>query len=244
MNNKYTHTGDDKKKFVQTMFDKISPKYDFFNHLTTFYIDKYWRYQFIKKLNLKGNLHVLDLATGTGDVIIKICSKNANIKGIGLDCSENMLEIAKIKSKNKISSDIEYVYGFAEKLPFKDNSLDIITISFGIRNFNNYEQALKEIKRVLKPNGILAILEFCKPKNNLFQLLFTFYFNNIIPIIGRILTSEKLFDYLPESVNNFFSKDELIQKLNEFGFSKSFSKDLTFGICSIIISKKNINLVI
>ena len=83
MNNKYTHIGKDKKQFVQTMFDKISFKYDFFNHLTTFYIDKYWRYQFIRKLNIKQGMNVLDIATGTGDVIIKICSKNKNINGIG-----------------------------------------------------------------------------------------------------------------------------------------------------------------
>jgi len=239
MNNKYTHTGEEKKNFVENMFNKISPKYDFFNHLTTFYIDTYWRYQFINKLNVKNNLTVLDLATGTGDVIINICNKNSSVNGIGLDCSKNMLEIAKIKSKNKKLSNIEYIHGFAEKLPFKDSSLDIVTISFGIRNFNNYEKALMEIKRVLKPNGTLAILEFCKPKYNLFQSLFSFYFNKIIPIIGKVLTGEKLFDYLPESVNNFFSKDELIQKLFKVGFSNQFNKDLTLGICSIVISKKN-----
>ena len=238
MSNKYTHIGKDKKNFIQNMFNKISSKYDFFNHLTTFYIDKYWRYQFIKKLNLNDNVNVLDIATGTGDIIIQICDKNKHIKGIGFDCSQNMLEIAKNKSKKKKMNNIEYIYGYAEKLPFDSNSIDIITISFGMRNFNNYEEALKEINRVLKTNGTLAILEFCKPKNNLFQILFSFYFNKIIPIIGKILTGEKLFDYLPESVNNFFSINELSQKIENFGFKNTYSRNLTLGVCSIIIGIK------
>ena len=241
MKNKYKHIGKDKKDFVQTMFDKISFKYDFFNHLATFYIDKYWRYQFIRSLNVKTEMNVLDIATGTGDVIIKICSKNKDINGIGFDCSQNMLEIAKNKSKKKKIANLNYIHGYAEKLPFESNSIDIITISFGMRNFSNYEDALKEINRILKPNGTLAILEFCRPKNSLFQKLFSFYFNNIIPIIGKILTGEKLFDYLPESVNNFFSKNELLEKIESFGFKNTYAKNLTFGICSIIIGSKSVN---
>ncbi|MAR15410.1 MAG: bifunctional demethylmenaquinone methyltransferase/2-methoxy-6-polyprenyl-1,4-benzoquinol methylase UbiE [Candidatus Marinimicrobia bacterium] len=239
MKNKYKHIGKDKKDFVQTMFDKISFKYDFFNHLATFYIDKYWRYQFIRRLNIKKGMNVLDIATGTGDVIIKICKKNENVNGFGFDCSQNMLEMAKNKSKNKKITNVEYMHGYAEKLPFESNSIDIVTISFGIRNFNNYEDALKEINRVLKPNGTLAILEFCRLRNSLFQKLFSFYFNNIIPIIGKILTGEKIFDYLPESVNNFFSKNELLEKIEAFGFKSTYAKNLTFGICSIVIGSKS-----
>ena len=238
MNNKYKHTGSDKKDFVQSMFDKISFKYDFFNHLTTFYIDKYWRFQFIKKLNINDNMKILDIATGTGDVIISIAKKYKNIDCTGFDCSQNMLDIAKNKSNNQDLNKIKYIHGFAENLPFKDNSFDIITISFGTRNFNNYEIALKEIKRILKPNGKLAILEFCRPKSSIFQTIFSFYFNKIIPIIGKVLTGEKIFDYLPESVNNFFSISELSKKIEEFGFTKIKSKNLTFGICSILIGKK------
>lgn len=237
MNNKYKHVGKDKKKFVQSMFDKISFKYDFFNHLTTFYIDKYWRFQFIKKLNINDNMKILDIATGTGDVIISIAKKYKNIDCTGFDCSQNMLDIAKNKSNNQDLDKIKYIHGFAENLPFEDNSFDIITISFGIRNFNNNEIALKEIKRILKPNGKLAILEFCRPKSSIFQTIFSFYFNKIIPIIGKVLTGEKIFDYLPESVNNFFSISELSKKIEEFGFTKIKSKNLTFGICSILIGE-------
>tara|TARA_B100000614_G_scaffold262253_1_gene294915 strand:- start:10366 stop:11088 length:723 start_codon:yes stop_codon:yes gene_type:complete len=239
MDNKYQHIGKDKKKFVEKMFDNISFKYDFFNRLTTFYIDQYWRSQFINKLNLQSNLKVLDIATGTGDVIIQICKRDETIKGVGFDCSQNMLNIAKNKSKRKKLNQIDYIYGFAEELPFKDNSIDIVTISFGIRNFNNYELALNEIKRVLKPNGKLAILEFCKPKNNFFNYIFSFYFKKILPLIGKLLTGEKIFDYLPESVNNFFTRNGLIKKIEEAGFKNLFSKNLTFGVCSIIISKKS-----
>ena len=237
MNNKYSHTGRDKKDFVQAMFDKISSKYDFFNHLSTFYIDKYWRNKFIKQLDIKNKKNVLDIATGTGDIVIQIC-KNNYIHGIGFDCAKKMLEIAKNKSKKQKITNIKFIYGYAEKLPFEDNSIDIVTISFGFRNFNNYEKALSEINRVLKSEGELAILEFCKPKNSIFQKIFSFYFNKIIPSIGKFLTGEKTFDYLPESVNNFLSKNELVEKLKKYGFNNMYTKDLTFGICSIIIGKK------
>ena len=238
MDNKYSHIGHDKKKFVQNMFDKISPKYDFFNHLTTFYIDEYWRNRFIKKLNIKNDATILDIATGTGDIIIQIC-KNKVVNGVGLDCSKKMLKIANIKSKKKELSNLKFIHGYAEKLPFENDSIDMITISFGFRNFNNYETALNEIYRVLKPEGKLAILEFCRPKNSLFQKIFSFYFNKIIPIIGKILTGEKIFDYLPESVNNFFSKNELLEKIETFGFKNTYAKNLTFGICSIVIGTKS-----
>ena len=238
MDNKYSHIGHDKKNFVQNMFDKISPKYDFFNHLTTFYIDKYWRNRFIKKLNIKNDATILDIATGTGDIIIQIC-KNKVVNGVGLDCSKKMLKIANIKSKKKELTNLKFIHGYAENLPFENDSIDMITISFGFRNFNNYETALNEIYRVLKPEGKLAILEFCRPKNSLFQKIFSFYFNKIIPIIGKILTGEKIFDYLPESVNNFFSKNELLEKIKTFGFKNTCAKNLTFGICSIVIGSKS-----
>ena len=238
MDNKYSHIGHNKKNFVQNMFDKISPKYDFFNHLTTFYIDKYWRNRFIKKLKIKKNTTIVDIATGTGDVIIQIC-KNNDVNGVGFNCSKKMLEIADIKSKKKKLNNVKFIHGYAEKLPFENNSIDIITISFGFRNFNNYEDALKEIHRVLKPNGKIAILEFCRPKNSLFQKIFSFYFNKIIPIICKILTGEKIFDYLPESVNNFFSTSEFKEKLNAYKFNNITKQDLTFGICSILIGQKN-----
>jgi len=220
------------------MFDKISPKYDFFNHLTTFYIDKYWRNRFIKKLKVQNNSTIVDIATGTGDIIIQIC-KNNDVNGIGLDCSKKMLEIADIKLKKKKLNDVKFIHGYAEKLPFENNSIDIITISFGFRNFNDYETALNEIYRVLKPGGKLAVLEFYRPKNTLFQKIFSFYFNKIIPIIGKILTGEKIFDYLPESVNNFFSTSEFKEKLNTYKFNNITKQDLTFGICSILIGQKN-----
>ena len=150
-----------------------------------------------------------------------------------------MLEIADIKSKKKKLNNVKFIHGYAEKLPFEDNSIDIITISFGFRNFNDYETALNEIYRVLKPGGKLAVLEFYRPKNTLFQKIFSFYFNKIIPIIGKILTGEKIFDYLPESVNNFFSTSEFKEKLNTYKFNNITKQDLTFGICSILIGQKN-----
>ena len=237
MDNRYIHKGKEKKMFVKQMFDDISHRYDSFNHFSTFYIDKYWRNKFISKLTLKDNLRVLDIATGTGDIIINI-SKKYNINGIGLDNASKMLKIAEIKAKKEQLSNIEFIQADAEMLPFKDNSIDLITISFGIRNFENYECALTEIKRVLKPNGQLAILEFLKQRDTLIRKLFSFYFNHIIPLIGRLVTGKKIFKYLPESVQNFLGPDELEELMRNVGFGHFNIKHFTLRICSIITCKK------
>ena len=138
MDNKYSHIGHDKKNFVQNMFDKISPKYDFFNHLTTFYIDKYWRNRFIKKLHIQNGKTILDVACGTGDVCFEIL-KNNSVSIIGLDLSQNMINLAKNKADKKNQNDITFLKGDAENLPFDSNSIDYLTIAYGFRNISNYE---------------------------------------------------------------------------------------------------------
>ena len=125
-----------------------------------------------------------------------------------------------------------------ENLPFDDNCFDLVC-SAGSLSYAEHILVRDEIYRVLKPGGKLAVLEFYRPKNTLFQKIFSFYFNKIIPIIGKILTGEKIFDYLPESVNNFFSTSEFKEKLNTYKFNNITKQDLTFGICSILIGQKN-----
>ena len=149
-----------------------------------------------------------------------------------------MLEIAENKAKKQKIDNLRFVHGYAEKLPFKDNSIDTITISFGFRNFNNYEKALKEINRVLKPEGKLAILEFSKPTSKWFSPIFKFYFNKIVPKIGALLSRKDAYLYLPESVDYFLTRDDVCEKMNKAGFKNIVSKDYTFGIATLYIGEK------
>ena len=151
--NEFLHRGENKKQFVQKMFDDISGRYDFLNHLLSLGIDLYWRRILVKRLNLKDGQNVLDVATGTGDVGFAIL-KHHNVKIIGLDYSYNMVHHAQKKAISKGNSDnFTFVQGDGENLPFEDNSFDALTISYGFRNIGHFEQAMAEFNRVLKPGG-------------------------------------------------------------------------------------------
>ena len=167
----FIHHGENKKALVRKMFDDISPHYDFLNHFLSLGIDIYWRKIFIRKLNIENNTKVLDVACGTGDVCFEIL-KHHSVSVIGLDLSSNMINLANQKAGNKNQDNITFLQGDAENLPFDSHSVDYLTISYGFRNISNYDTALSEFYRVLKPGGILGILEFSKPKSKLFGSIF------------------------------------------------------------------------
>ena len=168
---KFIHRGNKKKKQVQKMFDDISSSYNFLNRFLSFGIDKYWRKKFLKNLPLKNDSYVLDVATGTGDIGFEI-KKRYSCQIIGLDYSSKMLDIAIQKAKKSNIKNFTFIQGDAEALPFDDNTFDIITISYGFRNLGNFENALNEFYRVLKPNGTLGILEFSQSKSKIFSFMF------------------------------------------------------------------------
>ena len=229
---KFIHKGKEKKIIVQKMFDDISYNYDFLNHFLSFGIDIYWRRKFIKELPINNNSIVLDVATGTGDIAFQI-KKKYGCQIIGLDYSNKMLNKAVIKSNKKKTDNILFIQGDAEYLPIKNNSIDIITISYGFRNLGNFNKALKEFNRVLKSGGMLGILEFSNPKSIIFSKFFKFYFKNILPFIGKILSGSNAYNYLPESVTEFFSRNQLIELMKDNGFTNCSIKDLTYGTTSI-----------
>ena len=235
--NEFTHKGKDKKEFVKYIFNDISKTYDFLNHFLSGGIDIIWRKKFIKSLTFINNDKVLDVATGTGDIAFAI-RKKYKAKVIGLDLSANMLEIAKQKSKKYNINDISFIEGDAENLPFDDNTFDKLVISYGLRNLGDCKRGLSEFYRVLKPNGRLGILEFLQPRSTLIGKIFKFYFNRVLPRIASFFSNSKAYRYLPESVENFLSSNELKSALNEAGFSDISSKNMSFGITTIINASK------
>ena len=235
--NEFTHKGKDKKEFVKYIFNDISETYDFLNHFLSCGVDIVWRNKFIKSLNFSNHDKVLDVATGTGDVAFAIRKKYKS-EIIGLDLSVNMLEKAKQKSKKYKIDDISFIEGDAESLPFDDNTFDKLVISYGLRNLGNCEKGLSEFYRVLKPSGKIGILEFLHPKSTIIARIFKFYFNKILPRVASLFSNSKAYRYLPESVENFLSADELKSALNKVGFDDVSSKNMSFGITSIVNATK------
>jgi demethylmenaquinone methyltransferase/2-methoxy-6-polyprenyl-1,4-benzoquinol methylase len=234
----FKHTGRDKKEFVQKMFDDISPRYDFLNHFLSLGIDIYWRKSFVRNLNILDGQTVLDVACGTGDIGFNILKQN-KIELINIDLSKNMLDIAEKKAAKKNLLGIQFIQGDAEMLPLEDDSVDCLTIAYGFRNISHYEKALKEFFRVIKPGGILGILEFSIPKSRIFGSLFTFYFHHILPRIGSLFSRSDAYRYLPESVDFFPSRDDICLKIINAGFESSTFIDLTFGVSTIFLGQKS-----
>ena len=234
----FTHQGEDKKKFVQKMFDDIAPKYDFLNHFLSLGIDIYWRKIFIRKLNIANGAKVLDVACGTGDICFEILKYHA-VSVTGLDLSQNMINLANEKAKKRNQNNVTFIHGDAENLPLESNSIDYLTISYGFRNISNYETSLSEFYRVLKPGGILGILEFSKSKSRIIGAIFGLYFNQILPRIGSLFSRSDAYRYLPESVDFFPSRHDIYQKIIYSGFQRAEIHDLTFGISTIFLGFKS-----
>ncbi len=231
----FIHTGNKKKKYVQEIFDDISHRYDFLNHILSFGLDYYWRKKLVQYTELQNTHKLLDVATGTGDVIFEFLKKY-NVKIIGLDYAYNMTRIAKNKAtKLGYSENTLFIQGDAEFLPFSNDAFDRLTISFGFRNIGNYDVALKEFQRVLKPGGQLLILEFSEPKSKIFNAFYQFYFKYVLPRLGALISRADAYRYLPESVEYFPSRREICHLMVDSNFKKAEVYDLTFGVCSIFI---------
>ena len=223
---------DNKKKIVTKVFNEVFDKYDFMNDLMSLGIHRLWKKTFINWLNPQENTKLIDVASGTGD-IAKLYLEYINYKGkvYCVDENKGMLEINKKKLKNQNS--VKWYCNNAEKLPFKDNEFDYYTISFGIRNVSNIDGAFKEAYRVLKPGGRLLCLEFSKVEN---EILNTFYkiYSKTIPVMGKIiLKNSKPYEYLINSIDEFYSQEELLELLNKQNFSNTSYRNLSAGIVAI-----------
>lgn len=228
-----------KKEQVARMFDNISARYDFLNHLLSLGIDKGWRRKAIQLLKPYSPKVILDVATGTGDFAIQALDLKPD-KIVGVDISEGMLDVGRKKMTSRgVSHIIEMKSGDSENLPFADNNFDAVTVGFGVRNFENLESGLMEIFRVMKPGALLIILEFSRPTSFPFKQVYNLYFKFILPKIGRWVSRDKAaYTYLPESVEAFPDGNDFIKILNETGFNNTTCKSLTFGISSIYTAQK------
>lgn len=234
--------GDDnksKKEEVAEMFDNISGKYDFLNHLLSLGIDKGWRRKAVKMIAPFKPKVCLDLATGTGDFAIATLKLNPE-KVVGADISEGMLDQGRIKMKKKgYDSIISMQYGDSENLPFDDNQFDSITVGFGVRNFQNLEKGLGDMLRVLKPGGVAAILEFSKPKKFPMKQSYGLYSKTIIPVVGKTISKDDAaYSYLPESVAAFPEGKDFEDVLTKVGYKHLESKLVSGGIATIYLAQK------
>jgi len=228
-----------KKEQVTKMFDTISGDYDGLNRVISFGIDIKWRKKVVKIIKDTNPDSILDIATGTGDLAINLAKTNAS-KIVGLDISRGMLEIGKTKIKKKnLDSKIEMILGDSENMPFKDNYFDAITVAFGVRNFETLDNGLKEIYRVLKPNGTFVILETSMPTKTPYKQGYNFYTKNILPLIGKAFSKDKsAYKYLCESASVFPFGEALNNILRNIGFINVEDFPQTMGVATIYKSSK------
>lgn len=233
--------GENKKEQVGRMFDGIAPYYDFLNRFLSLGIDVSWRKKAIAELDPAKHRRILDVATGTADVAILTAKILPDTQITGLDLSSEMLKIGDGKiQKNDLQDRIELLQGDSENLPFEDNSFDALTVAFGVRNYENLERGLREMRRVLRPEGKLVVLEFSRPRRFPFKQLFNFYFANILPTIGRMRSKDpRAYRYLYESVQAFPDGADFLRILRETGYNSTRCKVLTFGISSIYTAQKS-----
>lgn len=230
-----------KKDQVAHMFDNISPRYDLLNHLLSLGIDVLWRKQAIRMLK-KRKPHpqlIMDIATGTGDFALEALVL-APDKIIGVDISAGMLEVGRQKIKKQGLEDrIEMIQADSENLPFEDNMFDAVIVAFGVRNFEDLRKGLKEMNRVLKPGGVVTILEFSRLRTFPFKQLFNLYFTQILPRIGSLISKDQsAYTYLPESVQAFPDGEDFLKILKETGYTQTEWKSLTFGVSAIYVASK------
>jgi demethylmenaquinone methyltransferase/2-methoxy-6-polyprenyl-1,4-benzoquinol methylase len=228
-----------KKEQVADMFDNISGHYDFLNHFLSLGIDRLWRRRAIGLLRKQNPRRILDIATGTGDLALASLKLNPEAV-IGVDISNRMLDVGRDKiRKRKLADKVSLQYGDAENLPFESGSFDAITAAFGVRNFGDLQLGLQEMSRVLQPGGQAVILEFSKPKNVIFRKLYYFYFYNVLPFVGKLVSRDhRAYTYLPESVKAFPDGEEMASILKNCGFKTVQCIPLTFGISTIYLAEK------
>ena len=229
-----------KKEQVAGMFDSIAYRYDFLNRFLSAGIDITWRKNALKELKKLDPKKILDVATGTADVAIMATNSLHPEKIIGIDISDGMLDFGRKKIERlKLGKVIELVNGDSETINFADNSFDAVTVAFGVRNFQNLEKGLGEIKRVLRPGGKLVVLEFSKPKTVGIKQLYNVYMKVVAPGMGKLFSKNRnAYKYLDESIKKFPEGKNFTTILDNLGYRNTYCKPQSLGICSIYCGEK------
>ena len=230
----YSNSVKGKKEQVAEMFDNIAAKYDFLNHFLSFGIDKIWRRKAIRLLIKRRPANILDVATGTADFAIESLKTGAQ-EIVGIDISEEMLAFGRTKvQKLGATNRISLQKGDAEGIKYADGYFEAVTVAFGVRNFENLPKGLQELNRVLKPGGIVCILEFSKPVYFPVKQIYGFYSFYILPFLGRLFSKDNsAYRYLPESVEKFPDGNEFLDVLKISGFRETRQYRQTFGVATI-----------
>ena len=230
----------EKGKLVEEMFDNIAPTYDTLNHRLSWDIDKGWRKKAIRQLLPFQPKTILDIATGTGDFAILSAKELRPQRMIGIDISEGMMKIGQKKVE---AEGLQHIVSFKKDdcthLSFDDNSFDAVTAAFGIRNFQNLDQGLSEMYRVLKPNGHLSIVELTTPVSFPMKQLFKLYSHTILPVYGKLISKDtSAYSYLTKTIEAIPQGEVMLDILRKAGFKNASFKRLTFGICTMYFATK------
>lgn len=225
---------------IRSMFDEIAPRYDFLNRLLSLGIDRHWRRFAVGQLAIPDRGEFLDIATGTGDVALEIARQSPrDVTIVGADVSREMVEIGRQKvAASPHAGRITFEISPCEALPFADNRFNGITIAFGIRNVVDRQLGLNEMYRVLKPGGRAVILEFSTPTFPPFRAIYQFYFLKVLPRIGGLFSRQSAYQYLPDSVMEFPTREEFKGLMATAGFKNLRHVDLTFGIATVYVGDK------
>ena len=228
-------------RWVRGMFGHVAARYDLLNHLLSFNLDKRWRAQTVKRVAevlARPDAKVLDLCCGTGDVLLSLAATRAGVTIFGSDfCHPMLIEAQRKIAAHKLRSPLFEADALA--LPLASDSLDLITVAFGFRNLTNYRHGLEELARVLKPGGVLAILEFSQPTNRLFAGPYGFFSTRVLPLVGGMISgSHDAYTYLPESIKKFPGAEGLAEQMRAAGFADVEFERLTVGAVALHLGKK------
>lgn len=233
---------DKKEARIRRMFGNIAPHYDFLNHLLSLNVDHYWRWKTTRLAPPEGDAPILDLCTGTGDLALAYDQAAAGrVPIIGADFCPEMLVRAVDKTQRCGAAErIRYIETDAQRLPFPDNTFQITTVAFGLRNVTDTDRGLAEMVRVTRPGGRVVILEFSRPRNWLFGGIYRFYFRCILPLVGQLISrsQDNAYRYLPESVLEFPEGEALAARMRQHGLTEVRFHPLTFGIATVYIGIK------
>jgi demethylmenaquinone methyltransferase / 2-methoxy-6-polyprenyl-1,4-benzoquinol methylase len=235
---------DKSERRIREMFGEISPRYDFLNHFLSGGTDYYWRWRTVRSAAPVGELPVLDVCTGTGDLAVAYWrAGRGRVPVVGADFTHEMLTLARQKtaSLGDSSPAIEFVEADAQRLPFADDQFQIVSVAFGLRNVTNTLEGLREMARVCAPGGRVVVLEFSLPRNRVIGAAYRWYFRNILPRIGQLISGNRqaAYRYLPDSVAEFPCGERLAAMMNSCGLERVTWTPLTFGIATLYVGTKS-----